>query len=530
MRVLYALRVLSTLCTLLVGAPVVLGQVTADAIPLIDMGPGVTYYGFEGGLYPGSSNTAPASHLNVGVAEGLAVQPLNTAGQPDPNGAIVLMSVGMSNASQEWCQAIPDPALGCWAWSFTGQALADTTVNHDQLVIVNGAKGGGATADGWDSPDDELYDRIEEDVLPYFGLTEAQVQIVWVKGAYKKSWQYPSMPDPHSNADSLFLGLADVARALRVRYPNLRQVFFTSRIYGGYNLQANAPEPYAYEGGFSVKWLVEAQITQRETGVPHPRAGDLGDTAAPWIGWGPYIWARGDEPRSDGLQWTLDLYQGDQSHPNMQGEELVGGMLLDFFKTSPYTQSWFLANPGEPPAPPDLLARDSLALASLYTALDGPNWADHTGWLVGPVASWYGVTVADGRVTGLALPANALAGALPDLTAAVADSALFALTTLDLSQNALAGEVRAWLGTLPALATLSLQGNGLDAWSGAAGSYAALTSADLGSNALATLPDLTTPGGASGALDTLTVSSNALSRWAWRQAARPTRTRWLMRR
>jgi hypothetical protein len=52
--------------------------------------------------------------------------------------------------------------------------------------------------------------------------------------------------------------------------------------------------------------------------------------------------------------------------------------------------------------------------------------------LITPVASWYGVTTADGRVTHLKLAANGLTGALPAGLAA-----LDSLHVLDVSGNAL---------------------------------------------------------------------------------------------
>ena len=51
---------------------------------------------------------------------------------------------------------------------------------------------------------------------------------------------------------------------------------------------------------------------------------------------------------------------------------------------------------------------DSLALVAFYHGTTGQRWINNTNWLTGPVDTWYGVTVADGRVTRLELGANGL--------------------------------------------------------------------------------------------------------------------------
>jgi hypothetical protein len=306
------------------------------AIPLNDM---VTLYkGFAGHLYAGG-NTPPLDHATAGLSAARSIRPLNGSGQAAVNGKYVLLSIGMSNTTEEWCSTTSDPP--CTSWSFTGQAKADPTVNHTTLAIVNGARPGGTTG-RWDSPADPDYDRVRNERLAPRGLTEKQVQIVWMKVV--NYGPTVAMPATNSDANNLVAMHGAILRVLKRRYPNLRQAFLSSRIYGGYTTHVANPEPYAFEGGFAVKWTIEAQIRQMRTGQADWRAGDLRHpSVAPWIAWGPYLWANGVNPRSDGLAWRRSDIENDGIHPTQSGEAKVGSMLLTFFKTSPHTSCWFLA-------------------------------------------------------------------------------------------------------------------------------------------------------------------------------------------
>jgi hypothetical protein len=149
--------------------------------------------------------------------------------------------------------------------------------------------------------------------------------------------------------------LGEILRAAKTRWPNLKLAFLASRIYAGYATIPLNPEPYAYEYGFSVKWAIEAQLVQIRTGAADNIAGDLNynTNSAPWIAWGPYLWANGATPRSDGLVWCNGQsgnpcngevdFQSDGTHPSAIGAGKVSNMLLDFFLTSPYTSTWFAA-------------------------------------------------------------------------------------------------------------------------------------------------------------------------------------------
>ncbi len=311
-------------------------------LPLIDLGSG-TYLGqFTGGLYLGGSNSMPMVHDSVGRARARNIRTLDASGNPSASGKIVLLSIGMSNASQEWCAKAPNNAP-CDPWTFTGQAMLDPAVNHNTLVIANGAKGS-QTAHTWTLPTDSNYDRVRDSVLAPQGLTEGQVQVIWFKDV--EGFPNVSLPSSQADAYTLESEFGDIMRSMRVRYPQLQMVFLSSRTYGGYATTRLNPEPYAYETGFAMKWLIQAQINQMANGmIVDPVAGNLNyNTVAPYVAWGAYLWANGSTPRSDGLVWLPgDVEAVDGTHPSQAGETKVGTLLLNFFKTDPHAACWFLA-------------------------------------------------------------------------------------------------------------------------------------------------------------------------------------------
>lgn len=317
------------------------GPTTTGRVPLTALGIG-TYKGFVGGLYPAGANVEPAAHAAAGQSRAQAVVPLDTSGTPSPGGRVVLLSLGMSNTTQEFCSG-GSTTINCSSWSFMGQAAADASVNHTTLAIVNGARGG-QDAQAWDAATDANYDTVRLNRLGPLGLTERQVQIVWVKEA--DAGPQDSLPAAQSDAYQLESRLGNIARALGTHYPNLKIIFFSSRIYAGYATTTLNPEPFAYESGFAVKWLIQAQIEQMSNGgtVTDTRTGDLNyNTGAVWLAWGAYLWADGTTPRlSDGLVWQSSDFVQDGTHPSQSGQQKVGTLLLTFFKNSPFTKCWFV--------------------------------------------------------------------------------------------------------------------------------------------------------------------------------------------
>jgi len=361
----------SLLASALLAAGADCSGTATGLIPLTELGPG-HYHGFPGGLYGSGSNARPPEHEKAGRRLAAEVVPRDAHGTPSPGGRIVLLSIGMSNTTQEF-------------QAFLELAAADSDVNP-ALTIVDGAKGG------------QSADRILRNPGPYWehvagrlaeaGVTSRQVQVVWMKQAHPR----PSDPFP-VHAQRLQADLAELARVLKSRFPELRLLYLSSRTYGGYASTALNPEPYAYESGFSVKWVIDAQISGDPELNYDPAAGPV---KAPWLSWGPYLWADGEKARSDGLTWSCSDFGRDGTHPSASGRWKVARMLLDFFKTDPTARPWFLA-------PDDGAKPEPKAVAN---AADGSRNVAR-----GSIVSLYGRELAHGTAAadGLPLP-RSLAG------------------------------------------------------------------------------------------------------------------------
>ncbi|PYX29682.1 MAG: hypothetical protein DMG77_11850 [Acidobacteria bacterium] len=308
--------------------------------PLIDFAPGQKYLGqFDGLLYDGS-NVPPAAHDAKGRELAAQVQPVDKDGSPSPNGKIVFLSIGFSNPNLKWCGPALHQPQDCIEQSFTKQALASSQTKKSSVLILNGAIGGQPTK-AWRDPNGRDFATVLERVLTPAGVTEKQVQAIWMEIVEPN----PSASLPAKDADAYTLEgyTGDTCRALKARYPNLKQLFISPRSYGGYALTNGSPEPFAYETGFSVKWLIQAQINQVATGHVDERAGDLNykTGVAPWITWGPYFWANGTTPRSDGLSYVrADYTERDGLHPSPEGIKKIAAFMLNWFLKSPYTP-WF---------------------------------------------------------------------------------------------------------------------------------------------------------------------------------------------
>lgn len=275
---------------------------TVGVIPLTGTGTS-PHEGVPLGLYPGGTNVIPPLHLAAGIALAAAVVPRNAAGVPKNNGKIGLLSIGMSNTRHEF--AVLPPA------------------SNPKVRYANGAQLG-VPAEDWADPNHECWQRLTI-ALTNAGLSDAQVQVVWMKNCT----QEPTGGWPEAT-DILQANLRATVLLLAARFPNLKIVYLSSRVYGGYCDGPGNPEPYAYDGGFAVRGLIGEQLD-----------GQL--PSEPWLAWGPYLWADGLTPREgDGLIWECANFLDDGLHPSASGKAKVAGLLYDFLSSDPTALPWFV--------------------------------------------------------------------------------------------------------------------------------------------------------------------------------------------
>lgn len=334
-----------------------------QAVPLIDFTPTTPKYlgQFAGNLYDGS-NTPPADYAAYAQSIAAGVTPLDSSGNPSPAGRIVFLSAGMSNTRDFWCAAHDSAAIqrcqttgtGASPASFMGQAASSPAVNHTTLTLLNAAHGSRiapmwACAYGICGGDvQNEYDRVRDTILAPNGFTEAQVQIVWLLQG-----QYPNfyfLPDARASAYSLEAALGDGLRALHTRWPNVRLVLLSALNYTGYGgwatvqgTQHGPVEPFSYEWGLSVKWLVAAKITQWRTGVIDGRAGDLSGVPVLWWSTASYLWGSDSQnpPGSVAVSWARTDVQSDGVHPTVSGTQKAAARLLAGWLADAVMAGWF---------------------------------------------------------------------------------------------------------------------------------------------------------------------------------------------
>jgi lysophospholipase L1-like esterase len=288
--------------------------------PIPDMGAAL-FEGMSGGLYGNGSNAIPTAHLQAGIDLAEQIQPLDANGDPDPQGDIVFMGVGMSNTAL--------------FWNGLRDSTAQFVARNPRMKMVSAAVGGKDINRFLDTTDN--YWTTVAQRLAQSQVTAAQVQAIWFLQAQHINSIPPGMGIAH--LDTMERKFLDAFVLLKQRYPNLKQLYCSGRDYGGYsNPGQGNPEPYAYYTGWAFHRLVQRQLA----GDP-ALAYEGPDARVPWLAWANYVWSDGANPNNDGLAWLCPQdYQNDGVHPNATGVGKVATRLFQFFRTDTTTY-WYRA-------------------------------------------------------------------------------------------------------------------------------------------------------------------------------------------
>ncbi|MBS0264321.1 MAG: hypothetical protein JSS02_20450 [Planctomycetes bacterium] len=300
-------------------------RVTGERVglkPLTEMSARDTYQGEDGGLYGQGENEPPPALRTAAREETAQIVPRGRDGRPARDGRIVLISISMSNWTQEFS---------------VFKRLADRDPEKSPRVTIVDCAQGGQPMSRWADPQSQTW-TVAEQRLAREQVTPAQVQVVWIKLANPG----PS-GDLAQHGKALQKDTTAVLQQARERFPNLRLAYLESRIFAGHATTGLNPEPYAYEGAFVVRWLIQAQQRgDRELNYKH----GADAVKAPLLLWGTYLWGDGAEPRqSDGLVWNRDDFAADGTHPSEAGQRKVAELLLKFCKTDDQVKSWFVRQP-----------------------------------------------------------------------------------------------------------------------------------------------------------------------------------------
>ena len=322
------------------------GKSTVGFKPLTEMTAEDRYLEQVGGLYGAGLNEPPASQLAMAMVAAQQVQPRAADGTLAADGVIGLLSVGMSNTTQEFS-------------AFVRMANADP-LKSARVMLIDGAQGG-RVASHWadpnggalDAPNDQqqgrpsVWDVVDQRMqrMQRMQVTPAQVQVAWIKQAEARPSSIGAFP---AHAEALAGWYAGILVQLHERFPNLKLAYFSSRTYAGWATTQLNPEPYAYESGFAVRWTIQKQMLGDPALNADPAKGDV---TAPVALWGPYLWTDGESPRaSDGLVWLREDVRDDGTHPSESGQRKVAEQLSRFFQTDPTAKGWYLADGPAAPA------------------------------------------------------------------------------------------------------------------------------------------------------------------------------------
>lgn len=288
-----------------------------DPKTLAPLTKGGLYLGkYEMGLYPGGKNEMPDAHRMAGERLAASIRPLDKNGKPDEkNGKIVLLAVGHSNG-RYYFGALDD------------KLRQHATELHPRFEFINAAVPGAGLLriKNWkpDPPQSRSWQRAKE-LTSRPGYSALQVQVLLFIATDSPAHPKALLPPAQfpKKIEQIQENLATVLARFTKDYPNLKIAYLMSDGFRHYS----GVEPYAYQEGFAVKWLIETQI-KKQPGTAFEGEG----CKLPWLAWGPYIWDN---------SWDESYFlDGTHAAPKARAVFVEKGWQL--FTSDSVTRPWFL--------------------------------------------------------------------------------------------------------------------------------------------------------------------------------------------
>lgn len=161
--------------------------------------------------------------------------------------------------------------------------------------------------------------------------TKVQVALLYHSNNKPQNGSCASNKKFPGHANATLSQLKTRVTQIRQKYPNLKLIYFGSREFGGWSCppsNTKYQEPVAFEESFSVKWLIDKQVSGSDPSLSYANT--------PPMLWGPYTW-NSDTPRN--------YFRADGGHPCNTGQAAFGQQWFDFLLSDPTARIWFAANP-----------------------------------------------------------------------------------------------------------------------------------------------------------------------------------------
>lgn len=248
----------------------------------------------------------------------LAAQPIPRAldGTPDPNGRIVSMCIGMSNA-RDYCQA----QIRLLKYDAEFQPVVWPTYRFHK------AAQSGHTAQEWADPNDSVWSYAVSS-LENAGASVYQVQHV-------HAYMTQAFPETHG---VMTVGQVQaIVRNAKAWFPNVRVVEF-SGIQWNNTTTGRAPV-----------WSLHGDDALLASLV-----GSVDDVLVEYT----QVYADGDVPNlqvasprfPDGLTWVVGDWEADRVHPTLAGADKMAATVIDRWRRDP-AKAWLWIDGGNAPAP-----------------------------------------------------------------------------------------------------------------------------------------------------------------------------------